>query len=49
MREGEDEGRNFATSPLLAGVAVTAALLIVLGVLVSPTLSIVGQTVAAGG
>ena len=49
MREGEDEGRNFATSPLLAGVAVSAALLIVLGVLVSPTLNIVGQTVAAGG
>lgn len=48
MREGEQPARSFTTSPLLAGVAVAALLVIVQGFLTSPVLDLVGQTVAAG-
>jgi NADH-quinone oxidoreductase subunit N len=48
MRDQEQPARSFTTSPLLAGVAVAALLVVVQGFLTNPVLNLVGQTVAAG-
>ncbi len=48
MREPTAPARSYTTTPLLAGVALAALLVIVQGVLTNPVLSLVGQTVAAG-
>ncbi|HEY0733930.1 MAG TPA: NADH-quinone oxidoreductase subunit N [Herpetosiphonaceae bacterium] len=49
MRERTEPVRSFTSSPMLVGVALAALLVIVQGFLTSPVLSLVGQTLAAGG
>ncbi|HEY0606689.1 MAG TPA: NADH-quinone oxidoreductase subunit N, partial [Herpetosiphonaceae bacterium] len=49
MRDRTEPVRSFTSSPMLVGVAFAALLVIVQGFLTSPVLSLVGQTLAAGG